>query len=397
MSVFIKSIGLVTAFGKGLQTLWDGLMENRCMTKDHAFLNYHGCKTLKASCVPRRIIEDFGSSAHGDRTDKTLAMMRIALQDMLDAQGLAMDRLEDTLLVVSTLKGHIEALPGSDHIALPSSNVSGHLLSHHASALAGLLPSTVGVKTVSTACASGNIALAVAAQALSNGKCSRAVVVGCDAVSLFVFSGFQALGAMSKHKCRPFDQHRDGLLLGEGAASLLLETGAGAHKGEILSWGITNDANHITGPSRTGEGLQRAIHECLKRADICADSVDAVVAHGTGTHYNDAMEMYAFKSVFGETVPRICSLKGAIGHTLGAAGIIETALAAEILKRAYVPPTVGWSHSGRDRFEYGGGPVGGKYVLNCNSGFGGVNAALLLGKKNDGQNCKGCEDLCFRD
>ena len=147
-----------------------------------------------------------------------------------------------------------------------------------------------------------------------------------------------------------------------------------------MGWGFSNDANHITGPSRTGEGLRRAINACLKDAGVDPDQVGAVVTHGTATRYNDAMELKAYQSVFGDSIPPLCGIKGAIGHTLGAAGIIETIVAMKIIEEEIIPATVGHESSSESDISFGSQRLGSPIVLNCNSGFGGVNVAVLIGR-----------------
>jgi 3-oxoacyl-[acyl-carrier-protein] synthase II len=153
--------------------------------------------------------------------------------------------------------------------------------------------------------------------------------------------------------------------------------------GTILGWGITNDATHITAPSKSGRGLVQAVDQALKTAKRNPEDIAAISAHGTGTVYNDLMELNAFSQVFGERKVPMYSIKGAIGHTLGAAGAIEVILGLKALASRIIPPTVGFAKP-----EYGAEgqvspqaqPVSGDYLLTTNSGFGGVNAALVLGR-----------------
>jgi 3-oxoacyl-[acyl-carrier-protein] synthase II len=153
--------------------------------------------------------------------------------------------------------------------------------------------------------------------------------------------------------------------------------------GEIAGWGLTNDAHHMTAPSRDGSGLALAVHKALQSADISEDAVACVAAHGTGTVYNDSMEMKAFKEVFGTRTVPTYSVKGGTGHTMGAAGLIEIILAFRSLREKVVPPTVnvcdiddeaqGWISSEPCVFD-------GSVTVSTNSGFGGINCAVLLEK-----------------
>lgn len=240
---------------------------------------------------------------------------------------------------------------------------------------------------LNAACASSTVGIALGSQMISQGECSSVLVCAADIVSRFVHMGFSALRALSPTVCRPFDMKRDGLCLGEGAVALLLTDDETASRyrlkksAEISGWGISNDANHITGPARDGCGLIMAIETSLKMSKMIPGQVEAFCAHGTGTVYNDGMELTAIESVFGERRFPAFSIKGAIGHTLGAAGGIEAAISMLALQKKTVPPTIGLQepeHRGRGRVSNQPQTFPGNTILTSNSGFGGINAALML-------------------
>jgi 3-oxoacyl-[acyl-carrier-protein] synthase II len=240
---------------------------------------------------------------------------------------------------------------------------------------------------INAACASSTIAVARAAALIASGRNETALVVCMDLVSEFVFSGFSALQALSPTVCRPFDRNRDGLTLGEGGAALLLMSRERAERegrpvlGVVAGWGAANDATHITAPARDGCGLIQSARQALKRAGIEAGQVAAISAHGTATPYNDQMELVAFRTLFGERLVPMNSIKGSIGHTLGAAGGIEVALGLKCLETGQLPPTVGMldaEEAGEGFLSRSVQQINGGYLLSTNSGFGGVNAALIL-------------------
>jgi len=209
--------------------------------------------------------------------------------------------------------------------------------------------------------------------------------VGVEMLSAFIVTGFLSLKAMSSKPARPFDIDRDGLNPGEASAALILEA-AEEHSGPFVQgWGVSNDAHHITGPDRHGSGLARSLEAALKDADTTPDRIGAVLAHGTGTVFNDAMELRAIEKVFGYEAPPICGIKGAIGHSFGAAGAVEAAFAVEMLRSRQVPITVGHEHCDRKRFRFGDAPLGRQRILSSNSGFGGVNAAAVIGMDDSWQ------------
>jgi len=241
---------------------------------------------------------------------------------------------------------------------------------------------------VSAACASSTIALAQGAKAISSGRAQSVLVVCADIVSEFVLRGFDALKALDRRACRPFDQNRAGLSLGEGAAAVHMVSEKIAGKaqspmaGEVMGWGVACDAVHITAPARDARGLIKAINCALDRAGLPSRDVGAVNAHGTGTVYNDAMELTAFKAVFGDRPLPVYSIKGAVGHTMAAAGAVEAALGLMSLHTGLIPPTVGLEHPDNGALGYVSSELQvlpRKVMVTTNSGFGGINAALVLG------------------
>jgi 3-oxoacyl-[acyl-carrier-protein] synthase II len=242
---------------------------------------------------------------------------------------------------------------------------------------------------ISAACASSTIALGRAAGRIASGRAEAVLVVCLDLLSTFVLAGFSALKALSIGPCRPFDLERGGLSLGEGAAAMLLMSPSRARRegrgcrGRILGWGAASDAHHLTAPLRNGGGLVSAVTLALRQAALPEAAVGAICAHGTGTRYNDAMELAAFERIFGNRRLPLGSVKGAIGHTLGAAGGIEVVLGLKSLWERVLPPTCGcrqpegWA---AERVATRSQSLAGEILLSTNSGFGGINAALLLGR-----------------
>jgi 3-oxoacyl-[acyl-carrier-protein] synthase II len=237
------------------------------------------------------------------------------------------------------------------------------------------------------ACASSTLAVARAAGLIAAGMADAVLVLCMDILSEFVFSGFSALQALSPDGCRPFDRSRNGLSLGEGAAALLLMGSARARREKlpclavVAGWGAANDATHVTAPARDGCGLVQAVGAALSRAGLAGEQVGGISAHGTGTVYNDLMELTAFRTVFGDRRLPVHSVKGAIGHTLGAAGGIEIAIGVKSLRERVVPPTVGLldpEELGEGWLSGGSQQLDGRYLLSTNSGFGGVIAAVIL-------------------
>jgi 3-oxoacyl-[acyl-carrier-protein] synthase I len=235
----------------------------------------------------------------------------------------------------------------------------------------------------SNACISGIMAILTGLRLIRSGQYENAVIAGADVISNFVLSGFQSFQAISSRPCRPFDRSRDGITLGEGAGTVVLSAHqryAGGIK--ILGGSTSNDANHLSAPSRTGAELCHSIITSLGQAGLSSADIDFISAHGTATLYNDEMEAKAITLAKLQAVP-VNSLKGYYGHTLGAAGLIESIIAAQSLKEDLVLPTIGFEEIGVSQplnicSTLLSAPL--QFCLKTASGFGGCNAALVLSK-----------------
>ena len=216
---------------------------------------------------------------------------------------------------------------------------------------------------------------------LGAGLYNHAIITGGDLITRFILSGFQAFQAVSAKPCRPFDASRDGVSLGEAAATLVLSTDKKLNRGSRITGGsLSNDANHISGPSRTGEELNIAIQAALRQAKIQAKDIDIISAHGTATVYNDEMEAKAVH-LAGLSDKPVNSLKGHYGHTLGAAGLLESIISLRSMQEKYFPPTAGFEKAGTTkpvRVSASGLEGSFRYCLKTASGFGGCNAALVM-------------------
>lgn len=242
-------------------------------------------------------------------------------------------------------------------------------------------PKGTDVTIVSNACISGVIAINIAADYIRSDKFDAVCVIGIDVLWDFVVYGFQSLFALSDEACRPYDSQRKGINIGEAAGAVWLTNKVpNGFCVEYLGGASSNDANHISGPSRTGEGLYRAVYRTMKRSHISANDIDFISAHGTATLYNDNMESIAFERLGLSHIP-LNSLKGYFGHTLGAAGVIEVVMSMLSMEHGILFQSLGYQKNGTDSplnviTENKTMPV--KTVLKTASGFGGGNAAILL-------------------
>ncbi len=238
---------------------------------------------------------------------------------------------------------------------------------------------------ISNACISGVLAINAAGNLINAGLYDHAIVVGCDLISDFVVYGFQSLFAISVQPCMPFDNRRNGITMGEGLGAVVVSNSHSVFNEaplHLLSGTTANDANHISGPSRTGEGLYRTVKKTLDANGLSAEDIDFVSAHGTATVFNDEMESIAFDRLGLNSVP-VNSLKGYFGHTLGAAGVIETAVAMQMMRENVLIKSLGFEEPGTSKelnIVKQNTACELNTILKTASGFGGGNASLVIKK-----------------
>ena len=306
----------------------------------------------------------------------------LAIQEVISQSGADL-REPDCALLLSTTKGNIDLLSDrTKQSAFPQqiSADSPVFLWKMAERIGDFFRATNQVEVISNACISGVSALIVAKRWIESGRYKRVIVAGGDILSHFITSGFLSFRSVSVHPCRPYDIQRDGLSLGEACGAVLLETQGNANHIILSGGAISNDANHISGPSRTGDGLALAINQAMEEAGALPEDISFINAHGTATVYNDEMESKAIHLAGLATVP-VNSLKPYFGHTLGASGIIETILCIEQLKEGRYYGTLGYETLGVPMpitVYTTHQPMPMKCCIKTASGFGGCNAALVL-------------------
>ena len=243
--------------------------------------------------------------------------------------------------------------------------------------------------TISTACSSGANAIMLGARLIKSGQLDRVIVGGTDCLTKFTLNGFNSLKILSDEKCKAFDDSRNGLNLGEGAAYLVLEAEHLAKDkkiiGRVLGYGNANDAFHQTASSETGEGAYSAMKDAMEVADIIPEKIDYINAHGTATRNNDLSESNALKQIFNSEVPDLSSTKGFTGHTLAAAGALEAVFSMLSLQNNLIFPNLNFSKPMQESgllpiTELKKKPI--NYVLSNSFGFGG-NCTSLIFSKNE--------------
>ena len=330
-----------------------------------------GVKKKEGHNFPTSIITDYHQFEGYSKLESLSIQSAQASLASVDATAFT----DKWLFVLSTTKGDIEHLKSGDiEKAKPS---------YLAKRIEDKLPINAEVMVVSNACISGLLATITAHDLIRINKYDHVLVLGADLVTEFTSRGFKSFYALSESPLAPFDENRTGLSLGEAVSTVILSAKKEVFKEKpvVFAGGASaNDANHISGPSRTGEGLVRAINSALKSSDTVAKNIGFISAHGTGTRYNDDMESIAFNRVgMGQTPMN--SFKGYFGHTLGTAGVIEIAMTMQSMKSGTLIKTVGCETPGttekvnvltQNQF------ANVKTILKTASGFGGCNAAAIL-------------------
>ncbi len=300
----------------------------------------------------------------------------LSLRSVISRSGIDLSSCR-TLVILSTTKGDVESL---------NENFDGAYLWSTANSLSNYFGCATTPLIYSNACVSGVGAVVIAARKIESGEYDNIVVVGVDVVSEFAVCGFNSFKSVSPSVCRPYDASRDGLTLGEACGVLLVTSQRELSESKIIISGgaISDDANHISGPSRTGDGLYFAMRNAMHQAQVSASDLGFVNAHGTATPYNDEMESKALALAGLCGVP--CnSLKPYLGHTLGASGVVEIILSHEQMLRGVVFGVKGYEQCGvpyplnvealhRERSA--------EHCLKTASGFGGTNAAVVLSRES---------------
>ena len=330
-----------------------------------------------------RLESEFKLLGNPEEYTRLEKMMILSINDALKQTSIDPSN-DDTLFIFSSVKGNINLIEDENN-PFEEERINLWAISDQVSKFFNSKTKSV---FVSNACISGVTAIIAAAQYLKNQKYKNVIVCGGDIISEFTPSGFQSFKAVSENPCKPFDTNRDGITLGEGVGTIILSTNKELvkEKNPVIFRGgsNSNDANHISGPSRTGDGLYYAIRNTLKESGKENKDIDYISGHGTATPYNDEMESKAISWAELNHVP-VNSLKSYWGHTLGAAGIIECVAGIHSIKENCLIQTAGYSEHGVSEpinviKEFKNTEV--KNFLKTASGFGGSNAAAYFSELN---------------
>jgi 3-oxoacyl-[acyl-carrier-protein] synthase II len=380
--VAVVAAGVVTPIGADLDTFWSALLTGVDGTSTIERFPVSDLRVRRGGEIKKLSAPTVGRVP----TCRASQLLIAAAEDLRARASLGCDPAR-LAIVVGTALGGVEEL---EHVVSGDRSLgrlAGALYDGPAHRLARWLGADGPVLTVSTACASGATAIGVGADLLRADRADLVVAGGYDVLCRFVMRGFDALRSLTRERVRPFDRRRSGLLLGEAGALLLLarDADAGPNRlGRLLGHASGSDGSHIAAPDPEGRGLVFSVVQAMAEAGVDAAAVDFVSAHGTATTLNDRIETAVLKRVLGQRAGEIPinSIKGALGHTMGAAAALEAIMCLLAGRHGVVPPTLGYEEPDPacdlDYVPLTARTCRPRVSVSTSLGFGGCNAALVL-------------------
>lgn len=402
----VTGMGAVTGFGRGVERLWTALLDGQRAMREQPQLSAVGLRVgpvalvealplsapSRAATLARWAAEEaLADAGNVPRGPRLAVACGTTLGGIASWLPLVRADVEAGASMVKPISAAVEPIDTMvEPLTAPLRAPQGWGYAGPAQAVAAAVDARGPLVVPSVACASGNVAIDAALCLIRSGRCDVVLAGGADALHDFVMQGFACLKALDAELCRPFDGSRRGLNLGEAAAFLVLEAEphARARGARIRAFvdgsGVAADAVHMTGPDREGRGAARAMQAALVDAGHDAGAVGFVSAHGTATVFNDMMEGHALRHVFGERAGAIPvnSIKGALGHTLGAAAALEAIICVRTLETGQIAPTAGLREIdpqiALDVVHGAPRSADVRVALSTSSGFGGTNAAVVV-------------------
>lgn len=375
--IYITDYNCVTPLGFDVDSNWNALVSGQSGVALHKIIESQDA--FYASVIDSEKLENEFGRIFTQKTNLKFTrlekMLLLSMKPLVEKHNIT----EDTALILSTTKGNISLL--KNQTELPE----GVYLSQLAQKIADFFGFKTKPIVVSNACVSGVMAIAVAKNMIQAGRYKDAFVIAGDEITEFVISGFNSFQAIGSEPCKPYDKSRNGINIGEAAAAAYITSKPSENETfrfKVLGDSAINDANHISGPSRTGDGLYGSIKNAMMEARVSAEEIDFISAHGTATLYNDEMESIAFNRMELQNIP-LNSMKGYYGHCLGASGLLESIISMESALQNTLIPSKNFEEMGVSQplnIIKENQPASIRYILKTASGFGGCNAALVLEK-----------------
>lgn len=383
--VAVTAIGISCPLGAGLGPVCEGLANGTDAVTPIKSFDVSQCRCRTAGQIPDEWLEPGPLPKSLRHPDRSTLMCLAAIRELVENLE---DRSPPDLVIIGTTSGGMvcgqeffRTLLGSGRRSGTPGRVSKYMPQKPVlDALARAGWPGVPCRLIANACASGANAIGTAFQLVRAGRCRRVLCGGYDAISELVHVGFDSLQAATPDRCRPFDRDRSGMVLGEGAAFLMLEAGGHPAFGKVAGYGSSNDNHHLTQPHPDGSGPRLAMERALADAGCRPTDIGYINAHGTATPFNDAAEGRAICDLFGDPTPPVSSTKSAMGHSLGAAGAIEAVFTLLALREGLLPANLHFNHGELplDVIAPQARRATFSRALSNAFGFGGTNAALVL-------------------
>lgn len=395
--VYVTGIGVISAIGKDVAANYQSLIAMRpgIQTKSFGLPYLQECFPLAGIEMNNSQLFELAEMRKRRGYSRTALLGIIAAKEALSTLDLTEENLQETGIISGTSVGGMDKTESHYSLMKQDRINSIHLTSHDCGDLTEKIAQALNIygylSTISTACSSAANAIMVGAKLIKYNKLERLIAGGSDSLTSFTVNGFNSLTILSKTMCKPFDEHRDGINLGEGAAYIVLESEESVIRrgGKILcelqGYGNACDAFHQTAMSADGAGPFLSMQEALKSAELAAEKIDYINAHGTGTSNNDLSELIAVEKIFKDKVPSFSSTKQYTGHCLGASGGIEAVFSILSILNKVVFPNLNFSTPMKEinlspvvnvSFET---PI--RNVLSNSFGFGGNNTSLIFSKR----------------
>jgi 3-oxoacyl-[acyl-carrier-protein] synthase II len=402
--VVITGIGVITPIGTGRACFWEALLAGKSgigpvQSFDTSAMPVHVGAEVR-DFAPGRYLRRLSPECIGRTSQLAAAAAHLALDDAgLEPGGAICERMGVSMGTTSGEPQFVEyyndVRKAESPEAAPAEIFSRYACSTISSHVAIEFRAHGPCVTIPTACAAGNHAIGYAFDAIRTGRADVMLAGGADSFSRIPYMGFARLGAIAPERCQPFDRRRKGMIPGEGAGILVLESadhasarGANVYA-EVLGYGLSCDSHHMTASHPEGDGAIRAMIAAMKESGIGIEDIGYISAHGTGTPTNDRVESIAVRRLFGERAASVpmSSIKSMIGHTMGAASAIEAAACALALDTGWIPPTINYEEADPecdlDYVPNQARRANPRVVLNNAYAFGGNNASLCLKRYED--------------
>lgn len=395
MRVVVTGIGTINCLGKNHTEFWENLKSGQCGMSEIPSRHLQEIGLTIGGAV-----RDFSPAAYGisEDLDRTIQFGLVASREAVKDSGLAItdeNRYRIGVSVGTSIGGYMEIEAYYRAMKETGDFIPEKIMQIPAALTAGFIAKEFKAAgpnmTTVTACAAGGNSLGYGLDLIRSGQCDAVIAGGSDPLSFMSQTGFSLMKALSKNLCCPFNKEKTGILIGEGSAFFVLESRKHAQArgakiyAEFMGYGLSNDAYHVTAPDPKGGGAIRSMRWAMEDAGLSPDDIDYINAHGTGTKFNDVMELVAISEVFKERAKRIpiSSIKGAIGHTLGLAGSIEALATILAIYNDTLPPTISMEEPMEEGYDFvpnGLRKAEIQYALSNSFAFGGNTVSVIFGK-----------------